>query len=99
MKRIEIDTNTLNRNINALEENISAIKAEIDKTYDGIRVLDGMWDGPANAEFNKQFSLDYARLLEICDHLTSCAQKLDQARVQYEDGESHVAQIVAALRV
>ncbi|MBE6707691.1 MAG: hypothetical protein E7578_00430 [Ruminococcaceae bacterium] len=98
MKKIEIDTASLQHNINKLAENIRAVKTEIDGAYEGINHLDSMWDGEANAEFNRQFATDYARLIEICNVLGEYNSKLEQAKTQYDNGERHVSDIVAAIR-
>lgn len=98
MKRIEIDTASLQHNINKLAENIRSVKTTIDDAYEGINRLDSMWDGEANAEFNRQFAADYARLMEICNVLGEYNKKLEQAKNQYDNGERHVAEIVAAIR-
>lgn len=99
MKRIEVDTNILRRNISSIESAIAKVRSEINDAYEGIRALDSMWDGPANAAFNKQFLSDYNRMIEICDVLERYAANLTEVREQYENGESHVADIVAAIRI
>ena len=98
MKRIEIDTELLQNNINSIEENINAAKNQIDTAYDGIRVLDTMWDGSANSAFNAQFASDYNRMIEICNAVADYYGKLREAKNQYIDGENRVSDIVSALR-
>ncbi len=99
MKCIEVDTNILKRNITSVESAISNVRSEIATAYEGIKTLDSMWDGPANSAFNKQFLDDYNRMIEICDVLENYASRLTEVRKQYESGESHVADIVAAIRI
>lgn len=99
MQRIEIDTASLQRCIRSVEADIAALEREIEKAYDGIRQLDTMWDGAANAAFNAQFNADYNRMKEICGVLKQYNSNLQQAKKQYEDGENNVADIIAAIRI
>ena len=98
MRRIEIDTSALQTSINGLENIIRDIKSEINAAYEGINHLDSMWDGEANAAFNRQFALDYNRLMEICGVLETYNGRLAQVKRQYDTGESNVADIVNAIR-
>lgn len=99
MQRIEIDTAALRRCISTVEADITALEREIEKAYEGIRQLDTTWDGAANAAFNAQFNADYTRMKEICGVLKQYNSNLQQAKKQYDDGESNVADIVASIRI
>jgi len=99
MKKIEVNTAMLQNDLNRITEDIEAIRAEINNTYEGIMVLDGMWDGEANRAFNIQFSRDRARLLETCEALERYLGKIEEVKAQYESSEDRVADIVAALRI
>ena len=99
MKRIEVDTATMQGSINGIVTDINNVRTETDTAYEGIRVLDTMWEGSANEAFNLQFVRDYERMTEICDVLYEFADKLSQAKNGYENGERSVASIVAAIRI
>ncbi|MBQ4066289.1 MAG: WXG100 family type VII secretion target [Clostridia bacterium] len=99
MKRIEIDTDLLSRSASGIVNDINDIKTQIDNVYEGIRVLDTMWDGSANEAFKQQFALDYDRMVEICDVLYEYADKLTEAKGRYESGENSVASIIAAIGI
>lgn len=98
VKRIEVNTDILSASTAEVASDIGNIRNRIDKTFDGIQVLNGMWDGFANDEFNRQFLLDYERLNEICSELDSFASKMSDAVKKYNDGEDRVAAAVAAIR-
>ncbi len=99
MKRIEIDTALLSRNAGSIVSDINDIRTQTDNAYEGIRVLDTMWEGSANEAFNVQFTRDYERMVEICDVLYEYADKLKEAKNRYENGENSVANIIAAISI
>ncbi len=97
MNRIEIDTRLLQNDIASLEEGLSEIKNSINDTYDGVLVLNSMWEGAANTAFNAAFANDRERLLEICDEIKKYTESLSEAKAQYEAGEQSVADIISAI--
>jgi len=99
MQRIEISTDILGNSIDEIISNIEGIINTIDHTYDGVCILNGMWEGPANQEFNLQFLSDYERLKEICSELNAYAGKLRVAKRMYEDAENRIGNVVSAINV
>ena len=99
MKIIEVDTDILNKSRTELLSDIDGIKTVIDSTYDGITALDAMWDGPANEAFCEQFRIDYERMSEILSDLRNYAERMDEARRRYIDGENKVANVIASIKL
>ncbi len=99
MKRIEIDTGSLYRCITEFEDNLSLLIGEVDKTYSDVKALDSTWQGQAKAAFDRQFELDYARMVEICNELSAYARRLVSARQEYDRGEAQVGEIIASIEI
>lgn len=97
MKRIEISTNMLENSISAVSSNLEGVLSTIEKTYEGICVLNVMWEGPANVVFNRQFLTDYNRLKEICCELHNFASRLTEAKNKYEQAEANVGAAVESI--
>ena len=99
MKKIEVETQQVRRESSNILNSLNTISNRIKTTYDAMRVLDSMWDGPANSAFNEQFAADAQRLSEICQDLTSFANDVNKAAQVYESGESSVHDIVSSLPI
>ena len=98
-KEISVNTDSLAKDIETLKENLNAIKKDLGNMYDRVRVLDAGWDGPANAEFNKQFDADRKNMEAVCKTVEKIIQNLEYARKEYDSCEKSVESIVAAIKI
>lgn len=96
---IEIDTSALNRDVGILSSTLRQARSEIEGMYEAIRVLDRMWDGPANAAFVEQFDIDYEHMQELCKAIQSLISCMRDAGISYTGGENKVANIISAIRI
>ena len=99
MKKLEVDTNMLQKHIDNMNDDIELIKKAVRDTYDGMVAMDAMWDGLANEAYNSQFLADHNRLLEICTALKKYADNTESARKLYDDTERAVFDIVSSMNV
>ena len=96
---IEIETNSLTSDIRTMQDEVGEAERQTNQMFEAMAELDQMWDGPANAAFNRQFQIDYERMKSMCSevrHLISC---MEYARDQYDQCEDEVYRAVAAIRL
>lgn len=96
---IEIDTTALNRDVSTLSGTLRKIRSEVEDMYQAIRVLDRMWDGPANEMFVQQFQIDYENMQALCKAVEELISCMREAGISYTNGENVVGSIVAAIMI
>lgn len=96
---IGIQTESLDRDTDSLNGLLSRIGGELEGMFEAVRVLDTMWDGPANSAFNEQFRGDYENMKEIRDTVQSLVRCMENASRKYTDGENRVRNVVDSIRV
>lgn len=96
---IETNTSTMARDIESLENKLKQIESQMKKMFTSIEELDKMWDGPSNAEFNRQFQQDYRMCEEMCGILRELINSLRHAKSEYEKCERNVEGVIQALRI
>lgn len=99
MTEITVDTVTLSGDIEELQNSLSGIRRQLNEMFEQVAELDAMWDGPANAEFNRQFTNDYENSKELCNTVESIIQCMQYAREQYNLCENEVNGIVASINI
>ena len=96
---ITVNTWTLSSDIETLQQQLNVIKTDMDKMYDAVRVLDSMWDGPANQAFNVQFNSDRNDMLELCNTVQKIIDCMEYAKKEYNSCEADVGSIVASIAI
>ena len=96
---ITINTWTLSGDIETLQQQLNVIRTDMDKMYDAVRVLDSMWDGPANEAFNVQFNSDRNDMLELCNVVQKIIDCMEYAKKEYNSCEADVGSIVASIAI
>ena len=96
---ITINTWTLSGDIETLQQQLNVIKADMNKMYDAVRVLDSMWDGPANQAFNVQFNKDRDDMAELCNMVQKIIDCMEYAKKEYNSCEADVGSIVASIAI
>jgi uncharacterized protein YukE len=99
MRKIAVDTGTLNRDIVQLRTALSGARLQLDDMFKQIEQLDTMWEGPANAEFNIQFGNDYDNTKSMFDTIDSLIECMEYARDQYNLCENEVDSIVKSIQI
>lgn len=99
IKEIAVNTSTLSNDINALQSALASARAQLDNMFNQVAELDTMWDGPANAEFNRQFGNDYENAKNLCKTIESIIECMKFARDQYNSCENEVNSIVSAIMI
>jgi len=94
---IEIETNMLNSDVSSLRSLIEDVRTRKNNLLNHMNELDGMWDGPANQEFIRQYQIDDAELSELCDALIRAVDCMEFAKTNYDSCEDEVSQIIASI--
>ena len=97
-KEITVNTSTLTGDIEELRALLSA-NAQLEEMFSRVKELDTMWDGPANSEFNLQFSNDYENAKNICKTVESLLECMEFAKNEYNSCENEVNTIVSAISI
>ncbi len=99
MQEITVDTATLAGDISELQTALTAAEKQLEEMFSQVAELDTMWDGPANAEFNRQFGNDYENAKQLYGTITSLIECMSYAREQYDICENEVSGIVSSITV
>lgn len=98
-KEITVNTSTLTGDIEELRETLLSANAQLEEMFNRVKELDTMWDGPANSEFNLQFSNDYENAKNICKTVESLLECMEFAKNEYNSCENEVNTIVSAISI
>ena len=98
-QQITINTSTLSRDIEVLQQQLNVVKSDLNKMYHAVRVLDNMWDGPANQAFNDQFNHDRSDMMELCNTVQNIINCMEYAKQEYNSCEADVSNIVASISI
>jgi len=98
-KEITVNTSTLAGDIEELRETLLTANAQLEEMFNRVKELDTMWDGPANSEFNLQFSNDYENAKNICKTVESLLECMEFAKNEYNSCENEVNTIVSAISI
>lgn len=99
MQEIAVDTSILTTDISDLQEALSKVRKQLDDMFEQVEELDAMWDGPANDEFRKQFTNDYANSRELCKTVDSIIQCMQYAKEQYDLCENDINGIIRTINI
>lgn len=98
-KEISINTSILSSDIEVMQQQLNVVKSDLDKMYDAVRVLDSMWDGPANEAFNAQFQLDRNDMTALCDTIQKIINCMEYAKKEYNSCEADVSSIISSIAI
>lgn len=98
-KEITVNTDTLSSTIDEAQGYLDIITRDLGKMYETVKVLDTMWDGPANDAFNLQFANDEKDMRAICETIQKIIECHTFAKDSYNQCETAVESIVSAIKV
>lgn len=98
-QEITINTSTLSRDIELLQQQLNIVKSDLNKMYNAVHVLDSMWDGPANQAFTNQFNCDHNDMLDLCNTIQKIINCMEYAKKEYNSCEADVSNIVASISI
>lgn len=98
-REITVDTSVLAIDIHELQAALIAARAQLKDMFQQMAELNIMWNGPANAEFNRQFRNDHERMADLCKAVEQLIDCMGYARDQYNACENEVNSIVSAIRM
>lgn len=96
-REIEVETNTLQSDINELEEEIQAVRTLLETITSDMTELDAMWDGPANEVFMMQYGADAEYTEELCKVLEKLKECMEYAKKQYDSCEADISSMIASI--
>ena len=96
---ITIDTALLAGDISSLKEALKAARDKLKDMFEQVAELDAMWDGPANEEFVRQFSVDHENAIEMCNTVDALIQSMEFAQKEYDKCDAEVSDIVGAIAI
>ena len=96
---IEVDTQQLERDKEAVKEQLHQVQNALKKVYAQMEELDAMWDGPANIVFRQQFAKDREEFEGMCKEIESLIESLTYAKWEYEKCENQVSAAIAAIKI
>lgn len=96
-KEIEIETNTLARDIGELTDELETARGFIRTMAEDMTELDSMWDGPANEAFMAQFGMDVQYAEELCNMVQKLSECMDYAKKQYDICEAEVSSLISSI--
>lgn len=99
VKEIAVDTSVLSGDIQELRTALGAVRSQLNDMFGQITELDAMWDGPANAEFTRQFGIDHENAENMCKTVESLIECMEYARDQYNSCEDEVNSKVASIQI
>ena len=96
---IKISTESLKSDSHKINELVTSAEKQLQVIYNEIEILDGMWDGPANEVFVKQFAQDYELFKNMCSFVRAFSNDMNNAAIEYERCENNVKDAIKAIRV
>ena len=98
-RAMEINTSALKADVNAINQELRAIKAASRQLSETAVQLGRTWDGDAKDAFMRSTQSDILKLEELIAMLESFTQTTGDSRLQYERCEGTVSQIVSSIRI
>ena len=99
VNEIAINTVTLSRDIEQLQNLLNQLEKDRRKLAQEIQELNSMWQGPSNQAFNTQFKTDCTSFENLCKTIREMIQAMEHARTEYELCVNKVNGLVGALRI
>lgn len=97
VKEIEIETNTLDKDIKELTGELENARKYIQTMTEDMAELDSMWDGPANEAFMAQFGQDVQYAQELCTMVQKLTECMEYAKKQYDTCDAEVSSLIASI--
>jgi uncharacterized protein YukE len=96
---IEINTETLNRDIATMTEQIETLNAAVDGMYSCVENLNAMWAGAAHDVFVTEIAVDKGMFTSLNREIKNPIECMEYAKNQYDSCESEVDSLIAAIKV
>lgn len=98
-QKIAVNTTVLSKDIEVLQQQLDVVKSDLNKMYNAVQVLNGMWDGPTNKVFNNQFTRDRKDMFELCNTIQKIINCMEYAKKEYDTCEANVYNIIASISI
>lgn len=98
-ERIAVNTDTLKTDVEEMKETLTRIETQYQTMFEGIRSLDGMWEGKTHDMFMTQVGKDYEDMQEMCKTIRELLGCFAYADHEYIHCENQVSSIVSAIRI
>jgi WXG100 family type VII secretion target len=96
---IEINTETLNRDVATMTEQLETLNAAVDGMYSCVEELNAMWSGAAHDVFVSEIAVDKEIFSALNSEIQNLIECMEYAKNQYDNCESEVDSLIAAIKV
>ena len=96
---IEVNIQTLEQDIKDMEEALKLVESDMTSMFESVNALDTMWDGPANAAFNRQFLADKQPFEALCEAVDGIIDSMDNAKNSYRKCEATVKEEINRIKI
>lgn len=96
---IEVNIQTLEQDIKDMEEALKLVESDMTSMFESVNSLDTMWDGPANAAFNRQFLADKQTFEALCEAVDGIIDSMDNAKNSYRKCEATVKEEINRIKI
>ncbi len=96
---VSVNTERLAFDTSDINSKLTDTKREIKTIYENVQTLNGMWDGPANDEFAKQFESDYLNITKVFHNIDRFVKHLEECHRKYAGCENRVDELVNEISI
>ena len=97
--KIRINTNSLARTRENINNQLTQLNKEIQTLNSSLRALSTMWEGDAHNTFHTEFQTDVRRLETLVTNLKGIVTFESNAEKEYNNCEKQVSSLVSSIRV
>lgn len=96
---IKIQTQRLEQDRDAIQDDMGAISALISELYEEMQLLGETWEGPAWHAFQNQVAEDIENMQMIHDKMKQYLSHMEYACREYRQCEKQISSLVDSIRV
>lgn len=96
---IEVNIQTLEQDVKDMDEALKLVQSDMTGMFESVRELDTMWDGPANAAFDRQFTADKQTFDTLCEAVAGIIDSMDNAKDSYRKCEANVKEEINRIKI
>lgn len=99
ISKIKVNTVSLKNDTDLILKSLNDVKKKMQAMESDVSQLNGMWEGDANAAFNKAFQDDINALKQICDNIQGVIDYETNAKKEYDSCEQKVSGLIDSVSV
>lgn len=99
IQEIAVNTDTLQSDIKNMQISLDKVKRKTESMFQEIKILSGMWEGPAHDAFMRQFTVDYQKMKELQNVIGKLIDCMQYADKEYIACENEIYSIINTIRI